>query len=836
MPSTNRLNLAIALPLQHQDELKQFVQSVSDPHNPNYRHYLKPAQFARQFGPSISDYKSLKSFCQKNGWKITGAHGNRLLLDVNAPVADVERVFHVKINLYQQPAEGRTFYAPDSAPEIDSALPVLDVRGLDDYALAKPMDGSGFEQTYLGGDFRAAYAPGVTLTGAGQQVALVQFDGYSSSDITAYENETGLPNVPLQNVLLDGFNGVPGGNQDEVALDIEMSMAMAPGLSGIIVYMAPNWGSSFYDVLNRIATDDLASQVSSSWDFEAPAGDAVMDQILQQMAAQGQSFFCASGDSGAFNDGYFYYPAGSPYTTSVGGTELTTTGPGGAYISETAWFGSSGGVSTAYSIPSWQQGVANAANGASTTMRNVPDVSLTAWAVDEYVEGEDIFQGGTSCAAPLWAGFMALVNQEAAMDGLAPVGFANPLIYSIGGSSLYSSCFNDVTTGDNNGFNAVPGYDLCTGWGSPAGQPLIDALANPDPLEVWPLSGFAASGAVGGTFSGGPQTLTLQNIGSAVVNWSANNTVPWLTVSPVSGSLPPGQTLSVTVSLNAAEAQNMLVGNYSGSIVFTDQNTSVTFSRQYSLTVTGPPIEIQKIPGAPGCVIITWSAPGVLQSSPTLGPGAVWTTIVGATSPYTNCDNGSQEFFRIVNTYYGNSLTQTGFEGADGEAPLVILGEYSPAGPLPNSSVTLPAGAVQDVQFYGDYYDFTLYALSLVSTSATGEQTFVITASQHFGPATAATGAQLLHISSFTVSAGELLAFAGIGPYYPQSPNDALNSDATYEDSTNPDSFIATPPVGVGTTFSVGQNPDPNATYEYISDYFGNQGRTYAIGVDIWPQ
>jgi hypothetical protein len=182
--------------------------------------------------------------------------------------------------------------------------------------------------------------------------------------------------------------------------------------------------------------------------------------------------------------------------------------------------------------------------------------------------------------------------------------------------------------------------------------------------------------------------------------------------------------------------------------------------------------------------------------------------------------------------YVGNSLTVPN-GGADGIPPFVILGEYSSGGPLATSSAsdTLPTGTVQDVKFYGGNYDFTLYALSLVG-SPLGEQTFKVVASESFS-GSASVGVQTLPVSGFSVKAGDLLGFAGIGPYYPQNPNDALNSDATYENSSMPNSLFATAPGGPGTEFTVGVNPDPSATYEYISDVFGNQGRTYGIGVDV---
>ncbi len=186
--------------------------------------------------------------------------------------------------------------------------------------------------------------------------------------------------------------------------------------------------------------------------------------------------------------------------------------------------------------------------------------------------------------------------------------------------------------------------------------------------------------------------------------------------------------------------------------------------------------------------------------------------------------------------YIGNSLAvPNGAE--DGIPPLVILGEYSSAGPLAaaSSATTLPNGTVQDVKFYGQDYDFTLYALSPVGGGPNAnEQTFQVAASQSFCGIACAPGIQILPVSGFSVNAGELLAFSGRGPFYPQNPNDALNSDATYEDSSAPGSDAATPPsVMVGTTFTVGVHGDSSTTYDYISDYFGNQGRTYGIGVDV---
>ncbi len=241
-------------------------------------------------------------------------------------------------------------------------------------------------------------------------------------------------------------------------------------------------------MLERIANDNLARQISSSWLVDDSPTHA---QWYEQFAAQGQSFFQASGDEGAYYPGIFQFED-SPWATLVGGTTLATAGPKGAYVSETVWnwfnsgsgqAASGGGISENYTIPWYQQGVSMAANGGSTTMRNIPDVALTADNLDLFADDgfSESGWGGTSFAAPLWAGFTALVNQQASANGEPSVGFINPAIYAIGLGSSYNLAFHDITTGNNNNgtasFSAASGYDLCTGWGTPNGQNMINKLS-----------------------------------------------------------------------------------------------------------------------------------------------------------------------------------------------------------------------------------------------------------------------------------------------------------------------------------------------------------------------
>jgi len=606
VPSLQRLSFVIGLPLRNQGALSNLLQQIYNPTSPNFHHYLSPEQFTEQFGPTAQDYEAVAAFARTNGLTISARHPNRTLLDVEGSVADIEKALHVRMNNYQHPGEPRTFYAPDADPSLDLAVPVAGISGLDNYARPRPRlvatpltssdnatanTGSGLGGTYLGKDFRAAYVPDTTLTGAGQSVGLLQFDGYTASDITYYETAAGLPNVTLTNVLLDGFGGGPTGNggEVEVSLDIEMSISMAPGLSNVIVYMAGPFGN-WHDILNRMANDNLAKQLSCSWFIPNGPADPVADGIFQQMSAQGQSFMAASGDSGAYS-GLIPFPGDTFYITEVGGTTLTTTGPAGAWVSETTWTpDSGGGISTQYPIPSWQLPVSMSANFGSATMRNTPDVALTANNIYVRANNRDYNVSGTSCAAPLWAGFTSLMNQQASGNRLPPVGFLNPAVYKIGLGGGYGQAFHDITTGNNGSathFPAVAGYDLCTGWGTPRGQQLINAIVPPDTLALAPIKGFAASGAVGGPFSVTMQNFTLTNTSAGTLTWSVGNPVTWLGTSSTGGVLPAGATTNLLVSLNAASS-NLPPGFYSANLAVTNVTSNSVHLLPFSLVVHDP--------------------------------------------------------------------------------------------------------------------------------------------------------------------------------------------------------------------------------------------------------
>jgi hypothetical protein len=239
---------------------------------------------------------------------------------------------------------------------------------------------------------------------------------------------------------------------------------------------------------NPTQGEPLPNQLSTSW---AIFYNVSVYQAFKQMAAQGQSFFAFSGDNGAYTaythstgDILPFAPGDYTYVTSVGGTVLTTNGPGGFWKSETTWAGSGGGPSPWFSIPDWQTDSNMSNNLGSTTMRNCPDVAMVATNLAIICgNGLSTTATGTSASTPLWAGFMALVNERAAGYGLTPVGFVNPAVYAIGQGASYDSNFHDITNGSNahgsntTNYHAVSGYDLCTGWGTPNGNTLVNALA-----------------------------------------------------------------------------------------------------------------------------------------------------------------------------------------------------------------------------------------------------------------------------------------------------------------------------------------------------------------------
>jgi subtilase family serine protease len=509
LDASTSLTLSIGLPLRNQEQLSTALSAIYDQHSAQYRHYFTPDQFAAAYGPSEQDYQAVVAFARSRGLTVNHTFSNRVLVAVSGTSGNVERAFHVSLNTYKRP-DGSIFRAPDREPSLDLSTPVLHIGGLENYILPHsplrpvehlhPMPNAGTAPNgfFGGADFRNAYAPGTGLNGAGQCVGLLEYAGFYANDISLYENQFHLPNVPITTVLLNNFDGSPGTNNSEVPLDIEMAIAMAPGLKSVVVFEDATTDSYPDTMLSEMAAptrnEPLCKQLSSSWTYGV---DVLGQELFGEMAMQGQSFFNGSGDSGA----YASDPGDNrdaPYITIVGGTVLSMNGNGASWQSETTWSSSGGGILTSVNIPGYQSAVSMSSNYGSTQFRNVPDVSMIAYGAFIYENnGATGYQQGTSISAPLWAGFMALVNQRAAMCGSSSVGFANPALYAIGqNASKYAADFHDIQSGNSGTaqkYPAVAGYDLATGWGSLQAN-LINDLSPPTPACMpAPPTNFSAT-------------------------------------------------------------------------------------------------------------------------------------------------------------------------------------------------------------------------------------------------------------------------------------------------------------------------------------------------------
>ena len=550
--SNRTLQMSVGLKLRNQDRLSALLQSLYNPSSPNYRQFLTPGEFAQQFGPTAWQQQAIIDYLTQQGFSITQTYAG--LIDFSGTESLAEQVFGVTINDYRGP-DGRVFYSNATQPKLPAylAATITSISGLDDANQfshppipghnAPALDpnaggncptagqgggsggggifGGGSQVAYIPSQFAKAYnyngLHNSGLHGEGQAVGVFELDGYSQSDIHAYTQCFGGGNVPLQNVILDGFNGQPGAGAIEVELDIEVILSMAPKLAKIVVYEAPNTTQGYNDEFARIVKD-RTPVISVSWgDCEKNMGQQEANQenqFFQQAAAQGQTILVASGDSGSsscfqfLGQGYDTSlnaddPAAQPYVTAVGGTNLALNSDN-SYQSETVWNGgflggaSGGGISQFWKQPSWQTGP-GVKNSYSNGMRETPDVSLDADPATGYpifctagsscngsggiigggTSGGWLTVGGTSAAAPMWAAMVALANEQAAKAGKRPLGFLNPALYKIGSGSHYGSDFHDITPQSNSsapsdndeGFNGgvypvTNDYDMATGWGT----------------------------------------------------------------------------------------------------------------------------------------------------------------------------------------------------------------------------------------------------------------------------------------------------------------------------------------------------------------------------------
>jgi subtilase family serine protease len=656
LPQDRIMSLNIVLPLRDEVGLKKLLSDLYNPSSPSYRHFLTVPEFTARFGPSQQDYDAVVLFATMNGFTVIGGSRDGMDVQITGPVSAVESAFHVSMGTYRHPTEDRTFYAPDREPTTYLPFSLWHISGLDnfslphrmlvkksDYAKANGIDvdsvvshattGSGPAASFLGSDMRAAYYGGTALTGAGQNLGLLEFLGTDLADLNTYFQNVGQANnVPITLLSTDGTSTScvdtrAGGNCDdtEQTLDMTQAIGMAPGLSSLVMYV----GSTDTAMISAMTTHNpLPTTIGCSWGW-TPADPNTLDPYFKRMAAQGQTFFAASGDSSTWSKRNEAWPADDAYVVSVGGTDLVTSGAAGPWQSETAWVDSGGGISPdSIAIPSWQQlsGVINSTNHGSTTLRNGPDVSAnanftfytcadqTACLANEY--------GGTSFAAPMWAGYLALVNQQLAANGAAPIGFINPTIYAQNVTSSYDADFHDISSGTSGSFSAVAGYDLVTGWGSPNAG-LISALTGSTtqtPAFTISASPTAVSVAAG---SNGASTITTAVSGgfNSAVALNASGAPSGVTVSfnPASIAAPGSGTSTVSFAV----ASTTTAGTYSITITgagggltqTTTVSLTVTSTAPAGFTVSASPTSITVARNSSGTATITTAVSGSFNSA-----------------------------------------------------------------------------------------------------------------------------------------------------------------------------------------------------------------------------
>ena len=598
------IRLVLVLPLRDQTALENFLKELYNPSSASYRQYLTVEEFTAKYGPTQEDYDAVIRFAEAHGLTVVGTSRNRMNVDVTGSVANIEKALHLTMGTYLHPSENRIFYAPDREPALDLPFQLWRIAGLDNYAIPHPAGlhhrkqsaianattGSGPASSFLGSDMRAAYYGGTSLTGSGQSLGLVEYYGTDLADLNTYFSNIGQTNhVPVTLLSTDRTSTscfYPVCDDTEQTLDMTQALGMAPGLSNLVVYV----GSSDAAIFNAMATaSPLDAQLSSSWTWTPPDPN-VDNPYFQEFAAQGQSLFQASGDSGAWGSGSAIYPADDPYVTSVGGTDLTTNGAGGARSSETAWVDGGGGISPdRYAIPSWQTTAASSCSGCSMAYRNGPDVSANA-NFTFYVCADQSgctanYYGGTSFAAPMWAGYLALVNQQSVANGNKTAGFINPSLYAIGGGSSYSSSFHDIN-GGSNGYSATNGYDLATGWGSPNGAGLINALAGSSSNPSFSLSASPSSVTVT-QGSSGTSTITSSVTGgfNSGISLSATGQPTGVMV----GFSPTSITGAGTSTMTFTVAASVAAGTYSITVRGTSGNTTETTAVTLTVNATSQP-------------------------------------------------------------------------------------------------------------------------------------------------------------------------------------------------------------------------------------------------------
>ncbi|MGA3012039.1 MAG: protease pro-enzyme activation domain-containing protein [Terracidiphilus sp.] len=790
LPETQIMHVDIVLPLRDKGGLDAFVADVYDPSSPNYRHFLTPDETSAKFGPTQESWNALVSFATSNGFRIENGSLKKRDLVLTGTVSAIESAFHVTMRTYQHPTENRVFFSPDREPTVNLPFQLEHISGLDNYSIPHTMlvkrsdyaaahgisedeavshatTGSGPSASFLGSDMRAAYYGGTALTGAGQTIGLFEYEGTDLSDLTAYYTNVGQTEpVTPKLVSVDGTSTsctMASGSCDdgEQNLDMTQAMGMAPGLAALTMYI----GGTDSAIISAMTSDEdgpLPGTIGCSWGW-TPADTGTLDGYFETMSAQGQNFFAASGDSSTWSSSNEAWPADDDYVVSVGGTDLTTASAAGPWKSETAWTDSGGGITPdSITIPSWQKlsGVINSSNKGSTTLRNGPDVSANAnftfYTCDDQGKdsnydgaecGANVF-GGTSFAAPMWAGYVALLNQQYAANNptasVKSIGFIDPLIYPIGVSSSFDTDFHDITSGTSGSYSAVTGYDLVTGWGTPNGANLINALAGSSTgTASFSLNATAASVTDGST---GTSTVTEAVTGGfdSAVTLTASGMPSGVTAafSPTSITGAGTSTLTFTASSTATPGTYTITVTgtpVSGTAEQTTLTLTVSAAASPNFTVTDSPASLSIAQGSNGTSTITVTSKNSFSAATTLTATGLPTGVTAAFSP--------------------NPVTPAANSAATSTLTLTA-----------SSTATVGTATVTITGTSGSLVNTTTLALTITSSGSVGAQTAVFN-STLLAPGCATVGTSCDSGPSLLLGRGKMKN--GAEPNQPNTINDS---------------------------------------------------------------
>ncbi|MGA7911924.1 MAG: S53 family peptidase, partial [Candidatus Dormiibacterota bacterium] len=459
-------------------------------------HTVTPAAYTAEFGPDPVAVAGAVSALEAVGFRVSWQPGLGVI-GADGPAPEAASLLHVGIESYRLP-DGTTFYASVDQPRLPPQLSAVasSVSGLDDYRHARSfaVRPGGLTPADILAFYNLKPLRDAGLDGAGQTVLLPEIDDLSDfSDLDKFATKYGLPPFePLLTVRRDPGWGSPEKPQGETVLDLEIIHEIAPAAKLVIYLSAPDFGHGDR-AFDQMVTEHLGSIISESLggcEPDTPGGHRNTYATIEDRAvALGMSHFVATGDNGAYTCGQDQGPAGSfpstlPTVTAVGGTSIFESSQG-LYFKETAWgspldeSGTGGGASQFYPAPDYQK---NGTQPAAHGLRQVPDVAADADPATGFhivFGGREGQAGGTSAATPLWAATIALINEDLKKKGLREVGFANPGIYWMGENEAKFAAkpFHDVTTGNNLAYDAGPGWDFATGWGSMDGAALDAAWA-----------------------------------------------------------------------------------------------------------------------------------------------------------------------------------------------------------------------------------------------------------------------------------------------------------------------------------------------------------------------